>query len=203
MLRDMAQCGKHRTDFHACQRLHALLHKSGYTIPVKITTVTTPVRLSKRGSSKKAQVQYPILQLSDWVKCIFKLGGEFLLGGYNLERADEFGETLQSFWHRFRCVQPDLPFYNENHDWRFCIPFCLHGDEGRGAGKKPIMIVSAQPLITLPDMSDCNGGGPEFGISVSLFVVPTRCELFFEKLFLMWIFNKAYVLYPSIADGRS
>ena len=164
-LRDMAQCGKHRSDSHACKNLHALLHRSGYTIPVKVTTVTAPVRLSKRGSSKKAKIQYPVLQLSDWCRCIFKLGGHFLMGGWNLDQADAFGETLQLFWRRFQCYHPDLPFYAESHDWKYCIPFALHGDEGRGAGKKPIMVISAQPMITLPDMSDANSGGSRQQIS--------------------------------------
>ena len=126
---------------------------------MKFSAVTTPVRLSKRGSSKKGMVQFPILQLSDWCASIFQLGGHFLLGGWDLDRAEDFGEVLQVFWHRFRCHQPDLPFYKESHDWRYCIPFALHGDEGRGAGKRPVMVCSAQPMITLADMSDANGGG--------------------------------------------
>ena len=154
----MAQCAKHRSDSHACKNLHNLLHRSGYAIPVRISTVRSPVRLGKRGSSKKVMVQFPVLQLSDWCREIFKLGGQFLLGGWTLDWALAFGDTLQTFWRRFRCLEPDLPFYNEDHDWRYCIPYALHGDEGRGAGKRPIMIVSAQPLITMPDMTDSNCG---------------------------------------------
>ena len=83
------------------------------------------------------------------------------MGGWNLERADEFGAVLQLFWKRFRSQQPDLPLYAETNDedWKFCIPYCLHGDEGRAAGKRPIMVLSAQPMVTLADMSDANGGG--------------------------------------------
>ena len=161
MLRDMANCGKGRDDSHACKNLHRLLHNSGHTIPVKISTVTTPVRLRKRGSSKKALVQFPLLKLSDWCQCIFKRGGQFLLAGQTLDAAYEFGQTLEEFWRRFKGIEPQHTFFSsiEEREWRFCIPYALHGDEGRGAGKRPIMILSAQPFITTPDMSSANQSG--------------------------------------------
>ena len=157
MLRDMSQCGRDRQDSHACQNLLNLLHKKGHSIPVPLAAVTTPVRWAKRGSSKKAMIQYPILKLSDWCAKIFQAGGNFLLGGLNLDSAEQFGETLQLFWHRFRVMEPNLPFYQrEDHDWRYCLPFALHGDEGRSLGKRPVMIIAAQPLIACPDMSESN-----------------------------------------------
>ena len=161
MLRDMAGCGKGRDDSHVCRNLHNLLHKSGRTVPVKISTVTTPVRVGKRGSSKKALVQFPILKLSEWCRCIFKRGGYFLLAGQNLDATHQFGQTLEEFWRRFKAIEPHHTFFSstEERDWRISIPYALHGDEGRGYGKKPIMIVSAQPLITSPDMSSANQSG--------------------------------------------
>ena len=152
----MSQCGKDRADSHACANLHKLLHKSGYTLPVRISTCTTPVRLAKRGSSKKAMVQFPILKLSDWARCILRHGGQFLLGGQSLAAQDSFGRTLELFWERYRRIEPSHPFFKSNHDWRRSLPYALHGDEGRGAGKKPIMVLGAQPLVTSPDMSQSN-----------------------------------------------
>ena len=165
MLRDMAQCGKTRCDSHACKNLHRLLHSRGYTVPVNITTVTTPVRLVKRGVTKKCISQYPVLRLSDWCRCIFQTGGQFLLAGLTLQ--DDFGQTLRLFWQRYQQIEAEHPFFKQHCDaeWEHCIPYLIHGDEGRGAGKKPVMVISAQPLITSPDMSEANQRGFHSSIS--------------------------------------
>ena len=157
LLRDMAACGKGRSDSHACENLHNLLHKSGHMLRVKFSFVSTPIRLAVRGSSQKAMVRFPVLKLTDWCRTIFGMGGHFLLGGLSLDHAEMFGATLQQFWNQFKAVEPNLPFFQEpGHDLKYCIPYALHGDEGRGSGKKPIMVVSAQPLIVSPDMSTSN-----------------------------------------------
>ena len=160
MLRDMAACGKTRTDSHCCRNLHRLIHRTSKTVAVNISTVTAPVRLSKRGKKKKsAMVQYPILRVSDWARCIFNLGGHFFLGGQNMDSLEAFGDTLELFWSRYSKIDPDLPFFRDSYDWRFAIPYCLHGDEGRGANKRPVMVISFQPLITSADMKTSNMSG--------------------------------------------
>ena len=162
MLRDMAKCAKHRNDSHACNNLQKLLHKSGHQLRVRFSFISTPVRLAPRGVTKKALVKFPLLKLSDWCQTIFSKGGHCLLGGQNLDQAKQFGLTLRLFWERFKIIEPQLPFFNEpGHNWDFCIPFLLHGDEGRGSAKRPVLVLSAQPMITSPDMSTSNLKGSQ------------------------------------------
>ena len=141
MLRDMAACGKDRSDSNACRNLQKLLHKSGYSVRVKLSTITTPVRMIKRGCSKTAMVQFPILKLSDWCHRIFRLGGHFWLAGQTLDSAHSFGQTLgqtlHQFWERFRIAEPNLPFWDLDYDWRYCLPYFYPWRRGKGLCKAP------------------------------------------------------------------
>ena len=199
----MAGCGKGRSDSHACENLHNLLHKSGHMLRVKFTFVSTPVRLAVRGTSKKAMVRFPLLTLTNWCHNIFGSGGHFLLGGLSLDAASVFGDTLQLFWSRYKMVEPNLPFFQEpGHDLSYCIPYALHGDEGRGAGRTPVMVVSAQPLIVAPDMSVSNLKG---------LLVPCRyicCFFWFILSIVLCALScsymmKAYFHESSFVDGDS
>lgn len=84
------------------------------------------------------------------------MGGNFLLGGLSLDDVDSFGDTLEVFWGRYKALEPDFEVPGNP---RYVIPYALHGDEGRGKGKKPIMVLGMQPLITSHDMSTSNLGG--------------------------------------------
>lgn len=70
----------------------------------------------------------------------------FLLGGKRLpDDLHAVHEMLSQFWerHQFvdgRCTAPKEP--------RCTIPYFIHGDEGRGQVKRPILVVSFQPLFS-------------------------------------------------------
>ncbi len=49
---------------------------------------------------------------------------------------------LQRFWSRHAFVDASLPEFP-----RQTIPFLIHGDEGRGQCKRPVLVVSFQPII--------------------------------------------------------
>ena len=53
------------------------------------------------------------------------------------------------FWDRYECVNPDHPlFYEKSWEQRMhCIPVAVHGDEGRGLGKHPVLVESYQPIL--------------------------------------------------------
>ena len=160
MLRSMAGCGISKTDSHMTRNLHRLIHRTAKTVDVRISTIAAPIRSSKRGQPFKARiVQYPLLLVSDWSQAIFKRGGHFWMAGHTLDAAVTFGETLTTFWGRYQKIDPALTFFEASEDWSRCIPFALHGDEGRGKDKKPILVLSAQPLITSPDMAASNLAG--------------------------------------------
>ena len=159
MIRDLAACGATKEDPHICRNLHRLIQRKARQLQMVITPVQAPIRMSKRGRPLRWTLsKHPMLLPSSWASCIFNhFAGRFFLGGQSLDCADAFGEILRTFWQRYQEVHPELPFFGDNsNDWTRSIPVALHGDEGRGQGRKPILIVSLQPLITTPDMSTTN-----------------------------------------------
>ena len=159
LLRSLAACGKCKSDSHACRNLHRLIHRTSKTLHVQVATVSAPVRISKRGRPFRAtMVQYPLLKASAWARASFSEGGHFFMGGRSLQEASAFGDVLHEFWRRYKLIEPHLSFFQEEDEsnWRNCIPYAIHGDEGRGKAKKPIMVLSIQPLITSFDMSSSN-----------------------------------------------
>ena len=129
---------------NASRILHAFVHRKGKTLSVPVTPVDVPVRLpSKR---KVMNRPWPVLLLSDWIRTTCEdphYGGFFVLGGKKLDRWDEIKETLRTFWSRHCKIDAvNVPSVPEQ-----TIPFLLHGDEGRGQGKKPILVIGYQPMI--------------------------------------------------------
>ena len=140
-----------------CRNLHKLIERSCRGLQVPITTTPAPIKTSRRGRPlKQRTIDYPLMRPSDWVAAIFKGGGHFFLGGCSLDQLGTFQDTLAKFWADYQKMEPDVVFEGSA---RFAIPFALHGDEGRGKGRKPIMILSMQPLITSLDMSTSNLSG--------------------------------------------
>ena len=154
LLKRMAKCAKSKKDSHACRNLHKLVQDHGHQLPVKVSTVQCWIRTSRK-RVHQVLTQYPVLRLVDWVKTIFSYGGHFFLGGKSLDEAASFRKELHTFWQRYKVVDPSHPFYGghgaHESSWWSAIPIALHGDEGRGKSKNPIMVVSAQPLLPLFD----------------------------------------------------
>ena len=100
------------------------------------------------GISSLALVNYPILRMVDWANTIFSRGGHFFLGGHSLENPEPFQQELQRFWERFQVTDPNFPIPQKS-EWSKCIPIAVHGDEGRGRLKSPIMIITVQPILPL------------------------------------------------------
>ena len=73
----------------------------------------------------------------------------------------ELEATLEEFWHRYRFVEDSMP---ENP--RRTLPVMLHGDEGRGQVKRPLMVVSFQPLLSCYGGNNLNSKG-QLGLIVS------------------------------------
>ena len=87
-----------------------------------------------------------------------------LLGGHSLEDPDAYCRMLRVFWQRFRHVRPEHDVYDRadaeaGFDLGFCIPVAIHGDEGRGKLKRPVMVLSYQPLISFKGPRFVNSSG--------------------------------------------
>ena len=94
-----------------------------------------------------------------------------------------FQNTLEEFWHNFKKVETGVTFKGSP---RLAIPYCLHGDEGRGKGKKPILVLSLQAILTSPDMSQSNLGGffVVFKMCLSLGPGSSRCHKGRDHMYL-------------------
>ena len=61
---------------------------------------------------------------------------------------DGWTHDLLVFWEKWKCVEPRHPvFTDHSHDLQTCIPCMLHGDEGVGHRRKPIMQLSWGSLL--------------------------------------------------------
>ena len=89
--------------------------------------------------------------MTDWVDCIFRHGGHFFVGGRSLDNAKEFGVELHNFWENYKVVDPDFAFFGAypQSEWKRSIPIAIHGDEGRGKAKNPIMVITLQVLLPI------------------------------------------------------
>lgn len=146
----MAKCAKSKKDPHACENLHNLIRNNGNQLPVEVSTVPCWIRTSRK-RVHQVLTNYPVLRVVDWVKTIFSYGGHFFLGGKSLDDAGSFREDLTTFWRNYQVIDPSLPFFAGpgESSWANTIPIAVHGDEGRGKCKNPIMVTSVQPIMPL------------------------------------------------------
>ena len=120
----------------------------------------TPVRVVRKGKPRKTNMSFPVIMPSSWLKYSLSVGGEAFLGGCSLDAESAYSEMLETFWAKYATSHPDCPCF-EQEDWcpSRSIPICVHGDEGRGKAKAPIMILSIQPVVGWKglDYVNCSG----------------------------------------------
>ena len=169
LLAKMAKCGKSKLDSHICRNLHATARKFGKILPVQISRVPTMYRLSRR-KPKRVKCKYPVMFLSDWAECILDMGGHFFLGGKSLDEVDMFGVQLEDFWTKYQQSNPDLGFFRDvpKSEWKLSVPLAIHGDEGRGRLKQPVLVMSLQTI--LPTQEGKSNMAGCFGWFMNIFV---------------------------------
>ena len=103
----------------------------------------------KRGGGEM-EVNWPILPLRSWIKVLMETGGsEFLLAGHQVSEDAEYQQIFATFWSRYRTFDGEHAIYSKPEAARaMTIPVCVHGDEGRGLGKIPVLVESYQPLLS-------------------------------------------------------
>lgn len=93
-------------------------------------------------------VNYPVIHLSSWVEKLMLTHPEFLLGGFQLHDEDGWRSMLSDFWRWFAGVDGDHPVHARSETVKqTSIPIAIHGDEGRGLAKIPLMVWSYQLII--------------------------------------------------------
>lgn len=145
MLYKIARAGK--TKKNACRNLHLLLNKSQAFFPVPIDAVLVRVCL-RRPTLRRAKLWWPILRFSDWVRVLLERAPHILLAGHDLEESEKWKAVFREFWDNYQSVNPDHVIYTNGMDTSMCIPYFLHGDEGRSLRNRSFMIESFQPVIS-------------------------------------------------------
>ena len=131
---------------NAARNLHKFVHQEGQTLPIPIST--TPLKIRKKGGGCVG-VNYPILRLTDWLEFILgTAGGQFCLAGYHTWETG-FEDVFRRFWERLRPSNESHDIYVKKtaEERARTIPMCIHGDEGRGLAKVPVLITNFQCVV--------------------------------------------------------
>ena len=124
--------------------LHSLIHRDDKTLPVEIASVRTKVRIPRK--RKVLLRPWPVIPLNNWMKLCFtdpKYSG-FSLAGKTLDEWADAQNMLKEFWSRYGKIDQTMVPSNPSQT----IPVYLHGDEGRGLGKRPLLVISFQPVMS-------------------------------------------------------
>jgi hypothetical protein len=139
---------------NASRDFHRYVHRDEKVFPVKISKARFPIKKkipnkSGRRISKQELVDYPFIALSSWMESILPSYPHFFLGGHLLGQCDAYGDMLEDYWNKFRAIEPHHPIFQDKsvNDRRRAIPIAVHGDEGRGLNKVPVLICSYQVVI--------------------------------------------------------
>ena len=83
-----------------------------------------------------------------------------LLGGRDLEDVASWQSLLQDFWGKYLRYDPQHVMNGEGSPpASLTVPIYVHGDEGRGKYKLPIMVEAVQPAISFRGTSHKNSSG--------------------------------------------
>ena len=124
------------------RHLHNYIAKKGRALPVQLTMVEAPIWVRKPCQVKR--LDWPVLHLSSWLKTSMEeFGGFHFLGGKTLDNIEQVQCELATFWERYAFLDTRPP----PSDPRVTIPIQVHGDEGRGQVKRPVMIIAFQAIL--------------------------------------------------------
>ena len=123
---------------NASRDFHRWVHRAGKTFQVHIW----------RKVNTDTVMMHSVIHLSSWLEAVMQTFPDFFLGGYSFMDDHLWMKMFGDFWKHFRSVCPSHPIYSKTEAERSCtIPFAIHGDEGRGLSKVPLMVISFQVLI--------------------------------------------------------
>lgn len=116
--------------------------------------------LQHRPKVKELAVPYPMIALKDWASYMLEHHSSFVLGGKPITDESHL-QVYQDFWHRYQPLDPDHPLYQHHppNQWGRCVPYMVHGDEGRGKSRDPILIQSFQMLVGPAGVDSTNMSG--------------------------------------------
>ncbi|CAK8992215.1 Uncharacterized protein SCF082_LOCUS3000 [Durusdinium trenchii] len=141
------------------RNFHAWINRTKKVLPVKVSTVKLRV-LERRPRLKQVEKNFPMIGLKSWAEYLLEHSPKFLLAGHSLEDHG-YEETFRLFWERYFKLDGNHPVYQNFNEssWGSLVPYCLHGDEGRGKAKRPVLITSYQMIIPQEGLGETNMKG--------------------------------------------
>ena len=154
-----------RSETNACRNLHSLIHKRGLTLPLKIHTVEVPVR-KRKPKVRKTWVHYPVILPSTWAKYLLESHSFLLLGGHDINHGT-WQRELAMFWETYLKTDANHPMVKPGAPPpERTVPLYIHGDEGRGKYRLPIMIQAIQAVVSFKGPAFKNSSGQLISKSV-------------------------------------
>lgn len=128
------------------------------TLPVEVSTVKLRV-LEHRPKMKEVVRNFPMIGLKAWAEYLLREAPEFVLGGNSLDT--DYQKTYCTFWETYSKLDGGHPVFADfpRSSWGNLVPYCLHGDEGRGKAKRPVLVTSYQMLIPKGGLETTNMHG--------------------------------------------
>ena len=140
---------------HACRDLHRIIARArGATLPIPISVV--PIHVRKRRPLRRYNVCWPVLKMQSWLEYFLEHKSHLVLGGVHVDDAETWQSQLLDFWQLYQRIDPSHPIFASGYDLRGCLPYCIHGDEGRGFLKRPYMVIAFQMLLSPHGPEYCN-----------------------------------------------
>ena len=104
---------------------------------------------------------YPVITLKSWVSYLFQNHPRYVLGGFELSEKQKYTELFHTFWKRYQHVDQHHPVYRffPESDFGRIVPFALHGDEGRGLSKVPLLVCGFQFVVPVQGVEKTNMAG--------------------------------------------
>ena len=151
----LGKAGRSKTN--ATRNLTRLLESKGVMLPLKPDLISITVK-RKRKQNKVEQIWFPILRMSEWLRCLIKHYPAVLLAGHQLDDVTGWQSTFENFWTRYAQVDGTHPIYAHESaiPWKMAVPYLLHGDEGRGQRQVPYMVEAWQLLIGYQGVESTN-----------------------------------------------
>lgn len=130
---------------NACRTIRRLINRTpGVTLKIPIDICEVHVKLRKPLRVLKAW--WPMIRLDEWAKFLIREKPELLLGGNSVK--GNWRKTFTDFWDNYKKVDGQHPILSESFDLGGCVPYYIHGDEGRGQLRRPYMVISWQCMLS-------------------------------------------------------
>ncbi|CAK9049258.1 Uncharacterized protein SCF082_LOCUS27308 [Durusdinium trenchii] len=156
-----------------CRNFHANLLRDGRQLKVTVSMIKVRVKVH-RPKVRTIEAEYPYISLRSWSTFLLQHHPAHLLGGFDFEDFDGYTSMFDRFWTRYRQLDPTHEAFTQFTDSGHVIPYMVHGDEGRGKNKSPILICNYQPCIGVQGEEFTNMKGHSFSTRFLSFMMPSK-----------------------------